>query len=204
MWANQLPRAWTTCENQNCGSPGQGSGLDCSLRFIDSWDYQYHMGMLIACWLCLGRSSHSVCKRCRGKTLACTATFAYFLQDKRCKSDRFDDSCTCTNAKYLKLKGCPSFTCRESHAAHKNPTSPVQRDNGFGKLRSRVTIPSKETFAKYLLSSVFGFGDSFVFCKNSAFLKDLCLFELGRHNFYFLSRFLVKYFKYFKGCGVRI
>lgn len=186
MWARQLPPAWPcipACEyNSSCRTKDQelGHNFKSNVRLNV---YGYIISTVIGCWFLAGRSSSCLGTGCLYRqTLATTSHYVNSNAPPTiCKIGKCNDSvqmpCTCSTSS--------NTTCCIRTAA---------------KPKFRVKERSSHVVLVYLLNVKFD--HSFGLHRFSSFGK-FYLFEFCLHTFH-LSRFLLKYFKYFKGSGVRI
>lgn len=182
MWANRHPLAWPTHDSRDSQSPESGPSL--------SRTNITHIRVLLACWFCTSgsrlsrrqfepnvqRTWHLVCATLHedGNASVLGATCSY-----DCNCLLGDD---CSPYKVTQSVADGSSICVQ---AASRPSFRVVACRGL------ACLLKVETAGNWVFSG-------------SVQRQKFLLFDLCQHSFYFLSRFLVKYFKYFKGCGFRI
>ena len=169
-------------------SPRPGSGCSSSLQSNGICDG--HKETVVGCWFCAGGNCLGFCTRCFRQAHVHTGTL------NSCVLHECND-CSFVDKECLMLTECTNG----SEIRYCVQDSPVQRIATSETPRFRVVAHGKKPIAAYMLKS--GFVDSISVCQ-STLRKAFVSFDFCRHSFYFLSRFLVKYFKYFKCCGVTI
>ena len=187
MWARPLPLAcpWLpTCEyntNSSCHIP-EDKELGQKLKpKVGLNVYGYIISTVIGCWFLAGWSCSCLGTGCLYSRRALASRYVNSTAPSVCKIDKCNDSvrtpCSCSTRS-------SNTTCCIRKAAKPN-----------FRVKDECRVVSV-----YLLNV--GFCHSFCLHRFSL-LGKFCLFEFCRHSFH-ISRFLLKYFKYFKGSGVRI
>ena len=187
MWARRLLLPLPTCEFNVTISRTKGPGPGSDFwSFLQLNVCDRNIDAVIGCWLCAGWSSQYFCMRhLYRQTLGHAVALLYNA------AKRFTPKCQIDNT---------FGEFNDSEVIYNELDSPLICA-GRGRIpKFRVTESISLLVAVYLLN--FEFEGNFGFQGNSLIEKCI-LFEFCRHSF-LLSRFLQKYFKYFKGCGVRI
>jgi len=185
MWASRHPPAWPTRESR-C-SAGPSSRRDPSL-FAWTNSTRCCIRVALACWFCT--TGH-----CHGRE-----QFGPIVQSTLCsvsvklhEEGDVSGAAITTPSYHSNCLSCSKITqnvldvCIECVQAARQPSFRVRLTyRALTACVLNIEAASKLAFP------------------GSVLIETFLMFELCQHSFYFLSRFLVKYFKYFKGCGVRI
>lgn len=194
MWASRLPLALPTCEYRSSAWPRLvQSSHNSSVWSRDACGS--YVRAVLTCWLCDEGSCHSLCvKLCEQTHVDYTTKVASVLHDQTCMSEH-GGKFPFVGAEFLM---CDKNVITEEKHNVENLSDPCS--STLNRPKSRVT--SSRTATEVYLFNLW-FVDSLALYGN-VLRVEFFLFILCRNSFYFLSRFLVKYFKYFKVCGVRI
>jgi len=184
MWESQLPLAWLTCLRPWGGcSPYPESCGACSHHVVE---------VTLACWFCAGGSCLALDTRCDGQAHVNEKRRLGSILSVQSGCHESDVECpsVCLISKRNETVGTKEHRCAPSDSRDKEPN--VQK----------LCLCGERTPAELLFNLTYVCSFGFL---GTLFRRGLpCTsFELC-NSFHFLSKFLQKYFKYFKDCGVRI